>query len=300
MAPLLLFQALYLVKTLVMAVFRALLDLPAALIRCTLHDLGVIGFRTDGACDFYEGTVTHVRLRPETNAFTYKVRMAVVDLDTPPSWWAQQAHDHWTADQARHFASTEGGVKLLTHPISSGYTQNPISVYYCYEEDGSLNRCIAEVTNTPWGDRVRFLFRLQGEVVPKALHVSPFMDMDATWTLKASEPRERLHLSVRVSHPRMGDFFSASLAARKCHGTNEGQNEASGLSTLFRYGYQPHRVAFWIYWQAIKLFWMGIPFFSPPSRRYRDEVCGKATHPKGQSDEFFVWRDTQEFPWSDC
>lgn len=49
---------------------------------------------------------------------------------------------------------------LLTHPPAAGYTQNPISVYYCYGPDGeALEHCIAEVTNTPWAERVTFLFR---------------------------------------------------------------------------------------------------------------------------------------------
>lgn len=53
-----------------------------------------------------------------------------------------------------------GPVRLLTHPPAAGYTQNPISVYYCYSPDGQrLEQCIAEVTNTPWAERVTFLFR---------------------------------------------------------------------------------------------------------------------------------------------
>lgn len=43
----------------------------------------------------------------------------------------------------------------------------------------------AQVTNTPWGERVRFVFRPAGEVVQKALHVSPFMDMRNTWCVRA-------------------------------------------------------------------------------------------------------------------
>ncbi len=38
-----------------------------------------------------------------------------------------------------------GHVLLLTNPISAGYTQNPISVYYCHGAAGSLVRGIAEV-----------------------------------------------------------------------------------------------------------------------------------------------------------
>lgn len=39
----------------------------------------------------------------------YPVRVAVIDLDTPPAWFSQrQAADHMTADLARQFASTNG------------------------------------------------------------------------------------------------------------------------------------------------------------------------------------------------
>jgi DUF1365 family protein len=108
--------------------------------------------------------------------------MAVVDLDNPPSWWRRAAGDNLSAGEARRLAGTAGPVRLLTHPPSAGYSQNPISVYYCYGADGGqLERCIAEVTNTPWGERVTFLFRPGGETVPKALHVSPLMDMRSTW-----------------------------------------------------------------------------------------------------------------------
>ncbi|KAG5607662.1 hypothetical protein H5410_029154 [Solanum commersonii] len=69
---------------------------------------------------------------------------------------------------------------LLTIPPSVGYVQNPLSLYYCYDTEGSLQnlkKCIAEVTNTPWGERVSFLFNPNSDVVAKSLHVSPFMDM---------------------------------------------------------------------------------------------------------------------------
>lgn len=74
-----------------------------------------------------------------------------------------------------------GRVLLLTTPVSAGYSQNPISVYYCLGAAEALQVCIAEVTNTPWGARVTFLFQPEGQDVPKAMHVSPFMDMQSTW-----------------------------------------------------------------------------------------------------------------------
>lgn len=37
------------------------------------------------------------------------------------------------------------------------------------------------MTNTPWNERVTFVFDPAGARVAKALHVSPFMDMHNTW-----------------------------------------------------------------------------------------------------------------------
>ncbi len=72
-------------------------------------------------------------------------------------------------------------MQLLTHPHAAGYVQNPISVYYCRAAGGYIARCIAEVTNTPWGERVTFAFDPAGDTVAKSLHVSPLMDMQGLW-----------------------------------------------------------------------------------------------------------------------
>jgi DUF1365 family protein len=68
--------------------------------------------------------------------------------------------------------------------MAAGYTINPISVYYCNSATTQqLDKVIVEVTNTPWGERVTFVMPGDGmrHSVRKALHVSPLMDMDATW-----------------------------------------------------------------------------------------------------------------------
>ena len=65
------FEALSILKTLTALVFRAVLDLPLALIRCCLRDLGFGAVDAgDDACVFYQGSVTHVRLKPKKNSFT--------------------------------------------------------------------------------------------------------------------------------------------------------------------------------------------------------------------------------------
>lgn len=94
-----------------------------------------------------EGLVFHRRAEQSVNEFTYRVQYTLVSLDHPPSGFVG---DHVSADEARAKAGTDGPVYLLTTPTSAGYTQNPISVYYCYDapREGRLRRCIAEVEKT--------------------------------------------------------------------------------------------------------------------------------------------------------
>ncbi|KAL4448927.1 hypothetical protein ABPG77_007644 [Micractinium sp. CCAP 211/92] len=298
-APILVAQALALVHTAVVATWSAALYLPIALVSAALRMLlpGCDG-RCDGHARFYEGTVMHSRKQPKEHRFTYQVRMAVVDLDIAPSWWRRTKTDNMTAAEARRLAGTAGPVRLLTHPPAAGYTQNPISVYYCYSRDGrQLEQCIAEVTNTPWAERVTFLFRPGGETVPKALHVSPLMDMRSTWRIKATEPGERLFLSVGCTHPDYGDFFLATFDARLSAQPHL-PNETASLGTLLRYGFQPHRVALWIYWHAVLLLWKGVPFFGPPGPEFKSAAAAKAQHPKTADGRSFVWRGAAGWPWN--
>lgn len=92
---------------------------------------------------------------------------------------------------------------------------------------------LIQVTNTPWGERVSFLFDPEGQTVPKSLHVSPFMDMQSVWTLKATPPSATLKLSVLVTHPVHGQFFDAVLSLQRC-GSHALRSEQSGLMTFWR------------------------------------------------------------------
>ncbi|KAG6539037.1 hypothetical protein ZIOFF_004189 [Zingiber officinale] len=198
----------------------------------------------------YEGRVRHARRRPVKHAFEYSVRYALIDLDGAPH------PSHLSAERAREIARTNGPVFLLTIPESVGYEQNPLSVYYCYdveegkgeEGDGpkpSLKMCIAEVTNTPWGERVSFTFSPGSDVAAKPLHVSPFMDMQGNWHMFADAPGEDLSLVISVQHPTLGNYFTASLHAKRV------QSSSSSIFLEKFFWLMPHKVAVWIYWQII-------------------------------------------------
>ncbi|WZN64626.1 DUF1365 domain-containing protein [Chloropicon roscoffensis] len=219
---------------------------------------------------FYEGHVEHARSLPVKNRFKYDVRVCLINLDNPPAWWRTPSNEGETslrADQVRARCGTAGPVWLLTIPSCCGYSQNPICVYYAYAEDGeTLERCVAEVTNTPWGERVVFNFEPEmREPYPKSLHVSPFMDMKNTWRISTEAPTKGkgLRVDIRVGHPEHGNYFFARLSCRQSIWASD-RSERANLSTWRRYGYMPQRVAVWIYWQALVLLWKGAPVFQHP------------------------------------
>jgi DUF1365 family protein len=118
--------------------------------------------------------------------------------------------------------------------------------------------------------------------------------------IKASEPDgKRIFVSVSVSHPEMGDFFTATLSAHRDMDNEDLPNELASFKCLLQFGFQPQRVAFWIYWQAIVLLWKGIAFYSPPDpSAYRRNAEAVANHPKLSDGKYFKWRPAGGWPWA--
>ncbi|KAM1347221.1 hypothetical protein PS2_036177 [Malus domestica] len=220
---------------------------------------------SSSSTSLYEGTVWHERRRPVHHSFRYAVRYALIDLDHTP----QPLPNHLSADEARRIAGTGGRTLLLTIPQSVGYEQNPLSLYYCYDVgEQLLKKCIAEVTNTPWGERVTFVFNPNSDLVAKPLHVSPFMDMLGNWSIRANAPEDDLFVSISVQHPNLGNYFTANLKAKRVSSTS-----ASDHALFF--WLMPHKVAVWIYWHAFKLWWKNVSFVQHPrysNPAYREEA----------------------------
>jgi uncharacterized protein len=244
----------------------------------------------------YEGVVHHRRMEPFEHAFRYRLFCVYLDLDeldrvfssrwfwstSRPAlaWFRRQ--DHFgdpaepLAESVRRLVEEQTGrrpagpIRVLTHLRYFGYVINPISMYYCFDEAGAaVEACVAEVTNTPWGDRHCYVLpdpvaapdQRPAPVCEKQLHVSPFMPMEMQYRWQVSVPGEALSLSIE-NHTREGRAFRASmsLARRPLSG---GQL----ASVLLRYPFMTARVAAGIYWQAARLWWKGAPFYPHPRLR---------------------------------
>jgi DUF1365 family protein len=144
----------------------------------------------------YAGTIRHRRFAARSHAFRHRIAFAYLDLDALPARFGVEA--------------PIAAVKLLTMPRSLGVGFNPVSFYYCFGAGGELTHVVAEVTNTPWGDRHAYVLPGGNGHPRKALHVSPFMAMDHEYAVRATVPGETL--SVHIESRRAGRLaFDATL-----------------------------------------------------------------------------------------
>ena len=246
----------------------------------------------------YEGTLSHVRYGTPSHAFDYRVLMAWLDLAELPG--ALDAHPLWSA---RHPAPVRfrredfhgdptvplddavrstiedatgrrptGPVRLLAHLRTWGWSFNPIAFYFAFTPDGrAVDTLLAEVTNTPWHERHAYVLPVGAPRVddpirfPKAMHVSPFMDLDLDHSLAFTRPGDDL-LTIRMDDWR-GDerTFAASLRLHRLPLDRPTMSRA-----LWQHPLPAQRVSAGIYWEALKLRAKGAPFRRHPQKVGRD------------------------------
>jgi uncharacterized protein len=190
------------------------------------------------ASAIYEGTVAHRRRTPVDHRLSYKIFMALLDLDELPAvldrhplWSARRAApirfragDYLLdtggegpdgpaelAERARALVAErtgspapQGPVRLLTTPRFLGVGFNPVSFYFLHDEPGGPPQAvIAEVTNTPWGGRHSYAAR-------RTDHDGP-IEAQFTKQLHVSpfNPMEQTY-TLRADEP--GDSLTVSIA----------------------------------------------------------------------------------------
>lgn len=255
----------------------------------------------------YEGRVWHERHSPVAHAFERRLCMVYLDLAELDrvfegrwlwstrrpafAWFRRQDHlgeasrplDECVRDlvEERSGRRPLGPIRILTHLRTAGYVINPVSLYYCYDEaDSRVEAVVAEVTNTPWGERHCYVLdaasnrdaegqiRLQS---PKQLHVSPFMGMDCRYDWVLREPGDRLDLRIGNLDGEGALVFAAGM-----HLERREIDSRSLASALLRHPLSSLQILAGIYWQALLLYGKGAPFHSHPRARASEpsmETC---------------------------
>ena len=237
---------------------------------------------TPTASCIYEGTIRHRRSHPRRE-FTHQIALFYLDLEelprllggrltnTRPGLLRFRRRDYLGAraiplDRAVRDAvegdigsRPEGPIRVLTQLRSFGHYFNPVSFYYCLDARGdAVQAVVAEVTNTPWGERHAYVLPGGKAGHPKQLHVSPFMAMDHEYSCRATPPAERL--AIHIESRRHGEVaFDATLALRRRELTRR-----SATRLAARYPLANVRVLALIYGHAVGLKLAGAPVHRHP------------------------------------
>jgi uncharacterized protein len=239
--------------------------------------------------------VRHRRFSPRPHKFSYSLFMMYLDLEELTRvfngrWlWSMsrtavarfRREDHggpadtslreWISDFLQHHTGRRprGPIRLLTHLRYFGYCFNPVSFYFVFDENGEvLEDIVAEVNNTPWGER--HLYPLTGQMnlgfgdkrryrFPKAFHVSPFMPMDMLYDWRFTTPRETLNIHME-SLERGDRVFDSTMRLHRVE-----LSTATMAASLARYPLMTGKVIGAIYWQALRLKLKGNPVFDHPA-----------------------------------
>ncbi|MCB1636874.1 MAG: DUF1365 domain-containing protein [Xanthomonadales bacterium] len=242
----------------------------------------------------YRGWVRHRRYWPAAHDFRYRLYHVYLDLAELPRlfegrwlWSLERANlasfrrRDFLGDPAEPLLESvhrcvqsqcgdrlTGPVRLLTHLRYFGLSFNPVSFYYCFDASGrELTHIVAEITNTPWGERHQYVLPIAAGQVhgrswhfafDKRFHVSPFLPMDRQYDWRFDQPGDDLHVHMNVNDGQRRQFDATLVLQRRPW------SGAALATVLARHPLMTLKVMRAIYWQAFLIRCKRNPFYAHP------------------------------------
>ena len=228
----------------------------------------------------YEGWVMHRRLTPRHHRFKYRVFAMLLELDELPALdrklslfaynrgglFSFQDRDHgdgrplntWLdALLAGAGITANGRRRVLCYPRILGYVFNPLSVWFCDDEQGALKAIIYEVHNT-YEERHAYVLpvgadeKLVRHGCPQAFYVSPFLSRDCRYQFRIRPPGQ--DIAVTILEEEAGrPILNASFA-----GARKPLSDRALVRMLLRYPLMTLKVVFAIHFEAVRLMLKGV------------------------------------------
>ncbi len=248
----------------------------------------------------YRGSVMHSRLQPVRHRFRYRVFSLLIDLDELPGlarrlrWLSHNRfnlmslydRDHGdgpAGEGLRAWAERTlvaaglnppgGRIDLLCFPRILGYVFNQLSLWLCHGPGGGLEAVIYEVHNTFGGRHAYALPVAAGQEVGaiaqrcgKEFYVSPFVPMDAQYSLRLRPPGEAFSLLIS-ERADGGEILRATLSGRRRPLTDRELLRAFAVHPLMTL-----KVVAAIHWHALRLWRKGARYQPKPGKARPSEA----------------------------
>ena len=228
----------------------------------------------------YNGTVIHKRFKPKIHFFKYRVFSLLLDLselnhlDKNINFFSYNSFnlisffdkDHGERDGSSLFEwvkknlaensinSENIKIKLLCYPRIFGYVFNPLSIFYCYE-DNKLKAIFYEVKNT-FNEQHTYIFKIKdnekiAQKCKKKFYVSPFMDMETYYNFKLLNPNDKLSVFIKQT-----DSIGTVLTATQT-GERKKFSSKQLMHNFFKYPLMTIKIIGSIHFEALLLWKKG-------------------------------------------
>jgi hypothetical protein len=232
----------------------------------------------------YEGTVVHKRLVPREHGFAYRVFALCLDVDEIDEVARRLRLFSRNGGNLLSFRDADLGpggaepaavkarrllglcglsgcgvrIDLVCYPRLLGYAFNPLSVYFCRNDEGAVGAVIYEVTNT-MGERKSYVIPATpangaiAQACAKEMYVSPFTAPSGHYGFHCVPPGERIVIGV--------NFREAGRPVLKTHfrGERRGLSDKAILGLVARYPLMTLKVIGAIHYEAARLWAKGVP-----------------------------------------
>jgi len=243
----------------------------------------------------FDGQVYHKRLRPAVHVLRYRVFTFLLALDeideldkklwlfSRNRWnlfsfydkdfgeFATEPLPHYVQRQLKSAGIEQKPYRILLtcYPRICGYTFNPLSLFYCLDENNIPFAILHEVHNT-FKERHVYVLPVEeaeqnpkpgsvqwiNQSISKSLFVSPFAHMDMHYDFRLNVPDARQVIVIRA-HDENGHLLTASYTASR-----QFLSSANLLRYFCTVPFLTFKVVGGIHWEALRLWIKRVPLFA--------------------------------------